>query len=148
MEYIYNNERIGKSLLKGGLITEDQLRQALEINKEKGGFLGKVLVEKEFLTEEAMLSHFLEVHAVPYAPPADFPINPQSKKFIAEETARKYLLLPVDHIGFRLTVICPGPLEVGVLGKALEACKGVPVIYFLGMMSDIEVQIEKIYKEK
>ena len=47
-----------------------------------------------------------------------------------------------------------GACNNGVFCESLNlACmdqlkKGVPVIYFLGMMSDIEVQIEKIYKEK
>lgn len=146
IKQIYNNERIGKSLVKDGLITEGQLKEALELQKEKGGFLGKILVEKEFLLEEEFLSYFLDRYAVPYIQPATFSINPESKKFISEEVARKYLLLPVDHIGNRLTVICAGPLEGALLGHALEACKGIPVSYFLSTISEIEEAIEKVYR--
>ena len=147
-EQIYNNEGIGHSLVKDGLISEDQLQEALEVHREKGGFLGKVLVEKEFLAEEEILSYFLEKYAVPYVPPSQFPINPKSKAFISEEVASKYLLLPVDNIGFRLTVICAGPLEGALLGNALEACHGWPVSYFLSNISELEEGIEKMYGKK
>jgi len=148
IEKIYNSERIEKNLLKDGLITEDQFKEASEVLKEKGGFIGKILVEKEFVAEEEMLSYFLEKYAVPYAPPLEFPINPEAKKFLPEEIARKYLLLPVDFIGFRLTVICPGPIEGALLGYVLEACQEWPVSYLLGMMSDLEEAIEKLYGKK
>ena len=146
LEQIYNNERIGNSLVKDGLITEDQLKESLEVQKEQGGFLGKILVEKEFLMEEEMLSYFLERYAIPYIQPSQFPINPESKKFISEEIARKYLLLPVDNIGHRLSVICAGPLEGALLGNILEACNGWPVSYFLSNISEIEEAIEKVYR--
>lgn len=145
LESIYSNERTGNSLVKDGLITEDQLKEALEVHQRKGGFLGKILVERGVLAEEEILTYFLEKYAVPYVPPSNFPINPESKKFIPEEIARKYLLLPIDHIGFRLSVICPGPLEGALLGQVLETCQGWPVSYFLSTISEIEEAIEKIY---
>lgn len=148
LENIYNNERIGNSLLKDGLITEDQWKKALELHREKGGFIGKILVEEEFVIEEDLLSYFVEKYGLSYMPPANFPIDPENKKFLSEEIARKYLLLPVDKQGFRLTVICPGPLERALLCHALEVCKGVPVIYFLSTISDIEEAIEKLYKKE
>ncbi len=145
LENIYNNERIGNHLLKDGLVTQDQWKEALEIHGEKGGFLGKILVEKEFLFEEELLSYFLEKYALPYIQPAEFPINTESKKFIKRELATKYLLLPVDHVGIRLSVICPGPLEGALLGNALEACQGCPVTYFLSTISEIETAISDLY---
>lgn len=147
LELIYNLERIGNSLLKDGLLTEDQWREALEIHKQKGGFIGKILVEKEFLMEEELLSYFLETYGIPYISPAQFPIDTESKRFLSEEIARKYLLLPVANQGFRLTVICPGPLERALLGHALEACKGTPVTYFFSNISEIEEGIEKLYEK-
>jgi hypothetical protein len=147
-EYIYNNERTGQTLIKDGVITEDQLKEALEVQKEQGGFLGKILVEKGILAEEEILSYFLEKYAIPYVPPSQFPINPESKKFIPEEIARKYLLLPVDHIGYRLSVICAGPLEGALLGQLLEACQGWPVSYFLSNIGEIEEAIERMYSGK
>ena len=145
LETAYHNKRIGNLLLKDGLINQDQWKEALEIHKEKGGFIGKMLVEKEFLAEEELLSYFLEKFGTPYMPPSQFPVNPESKKFIPEDIAKKYLLLPVDHQGYRLVLIAPGPVEVLLLSNALEACKGFPLIYFLSSISDIEKAIEKLY---
>jgi hypothetical protein len=145
---IYNNERIGSTLLKDKLITDDQWNEALEAHKEQGGFIGKILVEKEFLMEEELLSYFLEQYGVPYLPPAQYPINPEAKDFLPEETARKYLLLPVDKEGYRLTVICPGPLERASFAEAFEACKGTPATFFLSTISEIETALDALYTGK
>jgi len=144
-ENIYNNERIGSQLVNDGLVTQEQLQEGLRIHGEQGGFLGKILVEKEFLYEEALLSYFLERYALPYVQPDVFPINPESKKFISEDLASKYLLLPVDHIGIRLSVVCPGPLEGALLGNALDACQGCPVTYFLSTISEIETALSALF---
>jgi hypothetical protein len=148
IEHIYNNDRIGTSLVKDGLISGEQLEEALELYKTKGGFIGQILVDNEWAFEEELLTYFMDRYALPYVPPAQFPINPESKKFIAKEIAEQYLLLPVDHIGYRLTVICPGPLEGAVLGNALEACRGWPVSYFLCNISELTEAIEKHYAAK
>lgn len=143
---IYNNERIGKTLLKDGLITEQQWKEALDLYADQKGFIGKILVDKGFLMEEELLSYFLEQYGVPYMPVAQVPINPAAKSCLPEEVARKYLLLPVDKQGYRLTVICPGPLERATLAQVLESCKGTPVTYFLSTMSEIEAALEMLYR--
>ena len=42
---IISNERLGQILLREGVIKEDDLRKALEIQTEQGGFLGEILLE-------------------------------------------------------------------------------------------------------
>ncbi len=148
IKLIYSNERIGTSLLRDGLISKDHLEEALRIHQTCGGFLGKILVDNEWIFEEELLSYFVDRYALPYVSPATFPINPDSKKFVPLEIAKEYLLLPVDHIGYRLTVICPGPLEGAVLGNALKACQGWPVSYFVSTISELTEAIEKHYAGK
>lgn len=148
IELIYNNERIGKGLVDDGLITQQQFEEAVSLHKTRGGFIGKILVEHEWIFEEELLTYFMDKYALPYVPPAQFPINPQSKRFIPREIAEQYLLLPVDHIGYRLTVICPGPLEGALLGSVLEACQGWPVSYFISTISDLADAIANHYTPK
>lgn len=145
LEQIYNSERIGGQLVKDGLVTQEQLQIALGLLEKQGGFLGKPLVDNGFVPEEAILSYFLDRYALPYAQLAQFPINRDSLKFVSADVAAKYLLLPVDHIGIRLTVVAPGPMEGAILGKALDACKGCPVTYYLSSISEIETAVAAAY---
>jgi len=51
-----NWKKIGQMLIDKGLITEEQLKEALESQKETNQFLGRILVEKGFIKEEDLLS--------------------------------------------------------------------------------------------
>ena len=49
--------RIGDLLVQNGYITDDQLKEALGIQKQSGGKrIGQVLIEIGYVTEEQMLS--------------------------------------------------------------------------------------------
>ena len=47
--------KIGQILLTQTSLTENQLKEALEIQKEKGGKIGEILVQKKFLQPQEIL---------------------------------------------------------------------------------------------
>ena len=54
-------KRIGEILIEQGLITEEQLDQALELQQQgKKGLLGVILLELKLITPEQLL-HCLEI---------------------------------------------------------------------------------------
>ena len=48
--------RMGDLLVAAGAITEEQLQQALTLQKEKGQKLGKTLVEEGFISQELLIA--------------------------------------------------------------------------------------------
>jgi len=147
---IYNNERIGKSLLEAGLIDESQLKKALKIAEEKeAGFVGKELVDLEFLSEEDLVGHFIEKWGCPlFQLTEGAEVNLESIKLIPKDVAKKYNILPVDNIGGIVTVFSAGPLEPYVTReeiKELRELKGCFVRYNLGILSEVEEAVEKYY---
>ncbi len=148
---VYNNQRIVKALRQSGLIDETKLNAALREAEEKGGeFLGKILVEKEYITEEELASHFVEIWGCPlFQFTEDAEVNIESVKLIPKETAKKYLLIPIDNIGGIVTLCSAGPLETYVARekiKELKNLKGCSLRYQIGLISEIEQAIEKYYK--
>jgi len=61
--------RVGDLLLDKGLITREQLDQALAYQKECGHkkLLGEVVVELKFISEEQVLEALASVYGVPFA---------------------------------------------------------------------------------
>lgn len=55
MEKTFNE--LGSRLLKADLITEEQLNEALHIQKEVGGLLGEILVGKGFLSDDDLANY-------------------------------------------------------------------------------------------
>ncbi|MCK4261953.1 hypothetical protein KAW55_00345 [bacterium] len=138
--------RIGESLVREGMITKSQLKEAFEIEKQKGGFIGKILVELDYLSEEELTGHFVERYGCPYLPLANYEMNPEAIKMVPEAVARKYLLLPVDKMGNLLTVAAANPLETRVV-EAVKELTGCKVISYVSTISAIEKGIEFYYGE-
>ena len=48
--------RVGDLLVEAGAITEDQLQQALEKQKEDGGRIGNVIMQMGFISKELLIT--------------------------------------------------------------------------------------------
>ncbi len=56
---------LGEYFVSAGLVNQDQVQTALDLQKQKGGFLGQILVEEGWVTEQELcqaLSKMLQVH--------------------------------------------------------------------------------------
>ena len=56
---------LGKMLVKAGKITEEQLQQALEAQKNGEGKLGEILVKLGVVPDENMISEFIGKQLIP-----------------------------------------------------------------------------------
>ncbi len=50
-------KRIGEMLVDDGIITEEQLHEALEIQKTDGDLLGAILTKEGYLDDETLLEY-------------------------------------------------------------------------------------------
>jgi hypothetical protein len=48
---------LGEVLLEYGEITQDQLKKALEVQKEEGGLIGIILVNLGYITEQKLVKY-------------------------------------------------------------------------------------------
>jgi len=104
--------RIGEMLVSAGLITEEQLKEALKKQREDGGKLGSILVREGFVDEEDLTSHLSQQYGVPAINLASFDIDESVFKLIPSETARKYELIPINRTGATLTIAMVDPTNV------------------------------------
>jgi len=139
-------KRIGASLLREGIISRTQMKEALEIRKKEGGFLGYILVKRGFLPEEELAAHFVEEYGYPYLPLSHYEVNPETIKIIPKEIARKYLILPIDKTGILLTIAHASPLGTEVV-EALKELTKCSLTYYISTISEIEKAIDFYYKE-
>ena len=51
-DLISKKQLMGQILIKKNLITQDQLKEALDIQKKEGGFIGEILVKLGHITEK------------------------------------------------------------------------------------------------
>ncbi|MCX7829473.1 MAG: type II secretion system protein GspE, partial [Acidobacteria bacterium] len=110
-------EKIGELLLKSGLITEQQLQEALKLQKTNGGKLGFNLVKLGFVKEEDITSLLSEQYGVPAIHLEHFDIEEEILKLIPPDIAQKFLLIPIERTGATLTVAMADPSNIFALDQ-------------------------------
>ncbi|HCJ66706.1 MAG TPA: type II secretion system protein GspE, partial [Elusimicrobia bacterium] len=65
-------KRLGDLLVDLGIISREQLQQALEVQRQTGGKLGRILIQLGFVTEEVLLYFLGKQAGVSYVSLADY----------------------------------------------------------------------------
>jgi type IV pilus assembly protein PilB len=104
--------RIGELLLKEKRITPEQLQEALNAQKAKGGKLGSNLVKLGFVADEEITAILSRQYGVPSITLKDFEIDAAVIKLVPIETAQKYQVLPLSRSGATLTIAMTDPTNV------------------------------------
>ncbi|HHQ48890.1 MAG TPA: GspE/PulE family protein [Acidobacteria bacterium] len=138
--------RIGKLLLDRGLITSDQLRKALILQKSQGKRLGDILVEMGAVPAETMRQVLSELHDVPavdldrtYGDPFVLDILPKEKAF-------QLKAIPLFLVENQLTVALPDPDNIAKLDE-IQFQTGKQVLPVLALESDIDRHLKEYYGE-
>jgi type IV pilus assembly protein PilB len=104
--------RLGAMLVSSGLITEDQLKNALAAQKNEGGRLGSILVKLGFVQEDKLMTFLSKQYGVPYVDLSKFEINPTVIKHIPAEVAQKYRIMPINRAGATITIAMVDPSNI------------------------------------
>jgi type IV pilus assembly protein PilB len=138
---------LGHMLVKAGKISEDQLAQALEVQRESKEKLGEVLIRMGALSTEEELSEFigkqLNIGALRLA---DIELNSEVVKMIPPDIARKFNVIAVSKIGKTLIVAISDPNNIYVL-DAIKFISGHSVQPVISPEKAIQKAIDSYYKD-
>ncbi len=138
------SERLGDLLVKAGQITRDQLREALDKQKEEGGRLGSNLV-KMGLIQEPELVEFLSKHfKVSAINLSRVEIDEAVVKIIPADVSRKYTIMPVSKAGAKVTIAMLDPTNVFAMDD-IKFMTGYNVEPVIASETAIRAAIEKYY---
>lgn len=106
--------RLGDLLIQQGLLTEEQLKSALEQQKLTGRKLGRVFVDSGFVTEEGISQALARQLRIPFVDLRDFKPQPELLKLLNEAQARRYRALVIGEEGGMLRVGLADPTDLQV----------------------------------
>ena len=104
--------KLGEMLLKAGMITQEQLREALEAQKSNTEKLGYNLIRLGYVKEDDITSLLSEQFGVPSINLRHFEIDEAVINLIPSEVAQKYMVIPVNRTGATLTIAMADPTNV------------------------------------
>jgi type IV pilus assembly protein PilB len=139
-----SNKHLGELLIERGVITHEQLKIAMDYQKEHSGLLGEVLVELKFATEKDIAQALTAQYGFPYLPLNNYEIDTEVISAVPENICRQFCLVPIDKIGKSLTLAMANPLNTQA-AEDIELVTGCTVQTFVSTTSDIKAAIEKYY---
>jgi type IV pilus assembly protein PilB len=100
--------RIGQALVERGLLTADQLRQGLALQKQRGGRLGQALVELGFISEPQFFQVLSERLRMPLLESGALVerVTPAVAKKVTQSFAEHNMILPFSQEGDTVRVAC------------------------------------------
>ena len=90
--------RLGDLLIQQGLLTEEQLKIALDEQKRTGRKLGRVFVESGYVTEEAISKALAGQLRIPFIDLKNFTPKPDLIKLLPEAPARRFRAMVLDQL--------------------------------------------------
>ncbi len=136
--------KLGEILVRENLITPQQLRDALEYQRNNGGRLGSNLVKLGVVSDDVVTAVLSRQYGVPSINLELFQIEPEVIKLISHEVALKYSVLPVSKVGATLTLAMADPTNVFAMDD-IKFMTGFNVEPVISAESSIQHAIGKYY---
>ena len=88
-------KRLGEMLIYANLLTEEQLMQALELQKGSGKRLGTVLIDNGFITEAQLIEMLRMQLGIDFIDLTKINIDPEVVNILPKNIAKKHNVIPV-----------------------------------------------------
>ena len=150
MALFSNRIRIGDLLVQKGYITDDQLSQALEEQREKKMRLGEVLISLGFVSEEQFATVYCDQSGIEPVDLKEVKLNEELLQMVGEDVMRKQELMPFayDEDNFNcIKVAMADPMNLGAMDD-IQLITGMEVKPYYCSAGQINIQLDKLYGKK
>jgi type IV pilus assembly protein PilB len=108
-------QKLGNFLVREGLITPEQLENALQEQKANGGMLGSNLVKMGYIEEAELMEFLSKQFGVPSTDPSKLDVDPEVIEMIPGNIVNKYRIVPISLEGQTLTIAMVDPSNIFII---------------------------------
>jgi len=121
---------LGDLLLAAGMITEEQLNEALTLQKETKNRLGTVLLENKIITEDQLIEALRMQLGIEFVDLTKVNIPTELAQLLPKNIAKQYQVVPVRQVKDELYLAMSDPLNFYAVEEARKAShkKIVPMV--------------------
>jgi type IV pilus assembly protein PilB len=105
-------KRLGSILLEDGVLTEDQLMDAIDEQKQRGQSLGRTLVEIGLISESQLVRALAAQVGMEYVELSEFQVERAAVAMVPDSVCRRHTVLPIQIDGPILKVAMSNPGNV------------------------------------
>ncbi len=139
-------QKLGEILLSTGLITKENLNEALVLQKQTGEKLGNILVNLGYITEEVLLSILAKQQEIEFVYVSEYEIFDEVKGLIPKSFIEKHNVLPLsfDKKTNTLTVATSDPFNMFIVDD-LKIITGFNIKPVIATLKDIRENMDKFF---
>jgi type IV pilus assembly protein PilB len=135
---------LGEHLVQSGLVTEQQVQQALEVQSRSNAFLGQIIVDLGFASAQTIGTLLARNFGVPYIDLLKTQPTDQALELLPEDHIRASQALPLRVTAHGLEVAMVDPLDVAAIDK-IHIETGMRVIPFLTMAGELQRTLNELF---
>lgn len=143
-EYVLDNIRIGDYLVMKGLLTPDQLEEAIQIQRKTHRRLGDIVVEKKWTPPSAVYGALAQQLKVPYVKLRNGLFDPEVVTLLSKSISERLHVLPLFLVHGSLYVATENPQNI-VAHIEIESRLKVQVVPVLASPEDISRTIDEAH---
>ncbi|ADU31346.1 GspE/PulE family protein [Evansella cellulosilytica] len=139
-----SRKRLGDLLVETGLISKEQLEEALE-QKTSNQKLGDVLLQQGYITEQQLIEVLEYQLGIPHVSLYRYPIDPKMTNLVPKEIANTRNLMPLKLEGDKLFIAMADPMDFFAIDD-IRLSTGFEVEVAIATKDDILKAIHKYYE--
>ncbi|MFN3550212.1 MAG: GspE/PulE family protein [Endomicrobiia bacterium] len=139
-------QKLGEMLVSTGIITEQQLQEALTLSKQTGEKLGYILINLGYITEDVLLSFLARQQGLEFVYLSEYEIKEETIKMLPRTFIEKHNILPLefDKKTNTITVAVSDPFNMFIIDD-IKISTGYNVKPVVASYNDIKENINKIF---
>ncbi|TML41976.1 MAG: type II secretion system protein GspE [Actinobacteria bacterium] len=138
-------DQLGSLLLAGGLLTREQLDDALATQRITGKSLGRVLIDGGAVTEADLVRTLASRIGLEYIDLSDYPVDAAAAGSISAALSRRYQALPVAWEDGRMVLAMADPSNVFAIDD-IRTITGADVKVVVATRASIDAAIDKFHR--
>ena len=112
------SKRLGDILISEGLLTQEQLGEALAQQKQTHERLGAVLIEYGYITEKELIDALRNQLGIDFIDLTKTTIDPSMSRYIPKALAQEYEIVPIQVVRDNLFIAMSDPLNFMAIERA------------------------------
>ena len=137
--------RLGDVLVQQRLISQEQLQQTLELQRQTGKKVGRLLIETGIITEELLANGLARQLRIPFVNLKTFPFRADVVRLLPESAARRFRALVLEDKGDTLLVALADPLDLFAFDELTRLLKR-PITIAAVPETQLALAFDRLYR--
>src|ERR671928_1243107 len=139
-------QHLGILLVRDGLLTAEQLVDALAEKETTGRRLGEILIERRYVGPADIARALAEQHDLEYLDLADIEIETAATSLLPEKFAKRYQALPIKFVDEETVLVAVADPTNVITSDDLRLALGLNVRFAVVAAPDLASTITRLYR--